>query len=269
MNRICSKIQDNLWIWSHEAGSHNNSYGLKGISRMTPTEGAYYLGVPNLIFIRYNYSRPFPSSFKQYALPFTPLKHVMWSITGAGGQHKTNEVDVLLKLASVYPNICGAFMDDFFRQPDEKGQISAYSRAELKKIKEDLKVNKRRLDLAVTLYTNNLDIPNIEKILQQIDILAFWTWEAKELKNLENNFNRLESFMPSSRKMLGCYMWDYGKSRPIPISLMRHQCNLGIKWLHEKRIEGMIFLASCICDLELEAVEWTRKWILNVGKEEI
>ena len=31
--------------------------------------------------------------------------------------------------------------------------------------------------------------------------------------------------------------------------------------------EGMIFLASCICDLKLEAVEWTRQWIQKVGDE--
>jgi len=31
----------------------------------------------------------------------------------------------------------------------------------------------------------------------------------------------------------------------------------------------MIFLASCICDLDLEAVEWTRAWIDQVGNEQL
>jgi len=35
--------------------------------------------------------------------------------------------------------------------------------------------------------------------------------------------------------------------------------------LREGAIDGMIFLASCICDLELETVEWTRRWIQEVG----
>ncbi len=48
---------------------------------------------------------------------------------------------------------------------------------------------------------------------------------------------------------------------------MRRQCELGLSWLKEGKIEGMIFLASCICDLELEAVEWTRSWIAEVGQE--
>ena len=29
-------------------------------------------------------------------------------------------------------------------------------------------------------------------------------------------------------------------------------------------IEGMVFLGSPICDLDLEAVEWTRRWINQV-----
>ena len=61
-------------------------------------------------------------------------------------------------------------------------------------------------------------------------------------------------------------MYDYGEKKPMPISLMEQQCQLGLQWLQEERIEGMIFLASCICDLGLEAVEWTREWIQDVGE---
>ena len=45
------------------------------------------------------------------------------------------------------------------------------------------------------------------------------------------------------------------------------QCETALRWLHAGRIEGMIFLASCICDMELQTVEWTREWIASVGDE--
>ena len=38
-------IKDKLWIWGHEAGSHNGGYGIPKPSRMTPVEGAFYLAV--------------------------------------------------------------------------------------------------------------------------------------------------------------------------------------------------------------------------------
>ena len=64
--------------------------------------------------------------------------------------------------------------------------------------------------------------------------------------------------------MLGCCLGDYGgDSKPIQLDLMKHQCELGTRWIEEGPIEGMIFLASCICDLDIEAVEWTRSWIKN------
>ena len=49
----------------------------------------------------------------------------------------------------------------------------------------------------------------------------------------------------------------------------QEQCELGLEWLKQGRIDGMIFLASCICDLDLETVEWTRKWIQKVGDQEL
>ncbi len=55
----------------------------------------------------------------------------------------------------------------------------------------------------------------------------------------------------------------------MPLDLMKKQCELGRKWLKEGRIEGMIFLASNVCDLELETVEWTRKWIAEVGRQQV
>ena len=62
-------------------------------------------------------------------------------------------------------------------------------------------------------------------------------------------------------------MYDYGDKKPMPVSLMEKQCHLGLRWLQEGRIEGMIFLASCICDVGLEAVEWTRQWIQKLEEK--
>ena len=42
-----------------------------------------------------------------------------------------------------------------------------------------------------------------------------------------------------------------------------------MKWLRQGRIEGMIFLAAGLCDLNLEAVNWSRSWIAQVGDQPI
>jgi hypothetical protein len=142
-------VRSRLWVWGHEAGSHNDAWHLPGKSHMTPVESAYYLGVPNALMVVYN-NKPEPP-FDRLAVAFRPLQQVVWSILGDSSSGRNN--------------------------------------------------------------------------------------------------------------------WDYDSCQPMPIALMEHPCRLGLPWLHAGRIDGIIFLASCICDLELEAVEWTRRWIARVGEE--
>jgi len=263
-----SKVKDKLWIWGHEAGSHNNGCGIKGTSRMTPVEGAFYLGVPNLIMVRYA-NKPIPP-FDQYAIPLGLLDRVVWSIVSTASS-PDNELPLVRALNPYLPNLCGVIMDDFFeRRTDQDGnKVAVFTPEELANIQNQLKnVPKRKLDLWVTLYARQLNLP-IREHLKQCDVVTLWIWHAKEIDNLKQNLERAKKLASSSHIVLGCYMWDYGGKKPMSISLMKKQCQIGLRWLQERRIEGMIFLASCICDLKLEAVEWTRKWIQEVGEENI
>jgi hypothetical protein len=259
-------VKDKLWIWGHDSGSHNDQYGLQASSRMTPAEGAFYLGVPNVIMVRYN-DRPKPP-FHQYAVALRPLRQVVWSIVGAGGAAASDEIDMAMDLAAQFPNFSGVMMDDFFRYDEASGRIAVHTIEELEAIQSRLKTSDRKLDLWVVLYNHQLEHP-VEEHLEVCDVVSFWIWTSENLESLERNFQRVEEIAPSCRKVLGCYMYDYGNGKPMPVDLMKHQCELGLQWLRHGRIEGMIFLASCICDLELETVEWTRQWINEVGGMEL
>jgi hypothetical protein len=260
-------IRDRLWLWGHEAGCHNEHWMLPGASRMTPVEAAFYMGTPNLIMVVYG-NRPAPPFF-QYALPMRPLKRLVWSIVGDSSSKRNDEssdLNEVLALAAWQPNLCGAIMDDFFHPPDENGRVARYSPEELAGFARRLHAADRPLDLWVVVYAHQLDIP-MAAHLEQCDVLTLWTWKAPDLARLEENFDKLEAIAPRKRKVLGCYMWDYGQRMPMPLEAMQHQCELGLRWLKAGRIEGMIFLASCICDLQLEAVEWTRQWIAKAGEQ--
>jgi hypothetical protein len=268
-----SSVRDKLWIWGHVEGSHNSGWGLPGNSRMTPAEGAFYLNVPNLIMVAYASAKepgkmlPAPP-YDPYLISFRPLKRVVWSIVGAGGVVSRYDLEAIRQLAQKYPNIVGVQMDDFFRETLDGGLVGSLTPQELDYVRRQLKLPKRDLSLWVTLYQQGLQ-HDLAEYLSRVDVVTFWTWQAKDLVSLEENFARAESAAPKARKVLGCYMWDYGDQKPIPIPLMQKQCQLGLEWLRRRRIEGMIFLASCICDLNLDAVEWTRNWIGQVGDEKL
>jgi hypothetical protein len=263
-----STVRDKLWLWGHDAGAHNDGWGLPGASRITPTEAAFYLGLPNLIMVRYLGRPPLP--FDQYALPLRALRRVVWSVVGAGGQTGEEERAHVLDLAARHPNITGLMLDDFFgsEQPGRGDGRAALPPAKLRELRSALTVAGRRLRLWAVLYEHQLEWP-LAPYLGLLDLVSFWTWGSERLKGLEANLERLGEVAPGCGRVLGCYLWDYGRKAPMPLDLVRHQCELGLRWLRQGRIEGMIFLASCLCDLDLEAVEWARGWIAQVGEKQL
>ena len=265
------KIRDKLWLWGHEAGSHDGAAGYEGTSRITPAEAAYYLDLPNLIMVRYRDRSGTPQPqppYDQYALALRPLRRVVWSFVNEGGVTEDDEVAHVLELAGKFRNVTGAMMDDFFIDRDPQRRLAVHTPGQLRDIRERLTVAGRRLDLWAVLYTHQLGRP-LRDHLAACDVVSLWTWHGRDLQHLERNLGRAEALHPGARLVLGCYLWDYGDKRPLPVESMERQCRAGLRWLQEGRIEGMIFLASCICDLGLESVEWTRRWIAEVGHREL
>lgn len=260
-----NRVKDRFWIWGHEAGSHDREWNLPGPSRITPVEAAFTMGIPNVIMVRYG-QEPIQLD-RQYTVPFRALQNVVWSIVGAGGTTADAERAQVMDLAGYLPNLSGVMMDDFFlNHPATDQETAVLSTGQLQEIRESLIRGDRRLDLWVVLYDHQLALP-VERHLEWCDKVSFWTWRAEDLEQLEENMSVVEDLAPACGKVLGCYMWDYGEKRPMPVEAMERQCTTGLRWLREGRIEGMIFLASCICDLGLETVEWTRDWIAGVGGE--
>lgn len=264
---MSASVRDRLWLWGHDAGAHNSGWGLPAASRITPTEAAFYLGIPNLVMVRYQGRPPLP--FDQYAVPLQALRRVVWSVVGATGQTEATERDHVLDLAIRHPNMTGLMLDDFFAgSPEDNGHTSeaaALSLPDLRELRGRLVVAGRRLELWVVVYEHQL-AHSLLPYLELLDTITYWIWDARKLPDLPCRFAALEALAPRARKVLGCYLWDYGRKAPLPLDLIRRHCELGLEWLRAGRIDGMIFLASCLCDLELEAVAWVRQWVAEAGE---
>ncbi len=278
---IADTVRDHLWIWAHPAGSYNTArskdewpfsdYGFPKTSQMTPVEGAQYLDVPNVVFLRY-IGRPSPEGLNAYARMLQPFKRVVWSINlmarrdgparFAWSSTDEEEHRVIRDLLKRYPNIIGLIMDDYFRTPGEKHMAGP----------EEVRAFKKTFGHAEfwdAIYASDLDDTS-KAHLDMVDVMTLWTRECKDLPHLEANFEKACRMFPRTRKVLGCYMWDYlGEKRPIPIEGMKHQCELGLQWLKAGRVEGICFIGTPMCDMGVEAVEWTRRWIQNVGDQRL
>ncbi len=128
------------------------------------------------------------------------------------------------------------------------------------------KVRGKQLPIMAVVYTGQIS-PRAQAHIDQVDQVVMWTWRPDDLKHLETNFANLENMVGEKPIFLGCYMFSFGDNKPLPVELMKWQTELGYQWLLEGRIQGMIFIASPICDVDLKSVEWTRQWIRRVGDQ--
>jgi hypothetical protein len=263
---MAGTVRDKLWLWGHDAGAHNEGWGLPGASRITPVEAAFYLGIPNLIMVRYQGRPPLP--FEQYAIPFRPLQRVVWSIVGPAGQTDDAERAHVLDLASRQPNLVGLMLDDFFAGSPEQRDLgvepAALSLDQLRQLRGQLTVAGRQLELWVVLYEHQLTAA-VFPYLELLDTITLWAWDAQRLTYVPERFETLRKLAPNAKKVLGCYLWDYAGRRPMPVEFVQKQCAYGLRELQSRRLDGLIFLASCICDLELESVEWVRRWVREMA----
>lgn len=272
------KARDKFWIFGVRPGQDDTLIGQcrkpfhpRFGSKVTPAEAALYLDVPNMIMVVCDgVPAPFSRQAEHYAFTFTPMKKVLWSSTGSEGYRAGNEEEFIVQLAGRHPNICGAFMDDFF------GKFSRFPEAErndrarelLKKIREGLDKASRRLDLYVVWYTSETGALD-PSVFQYIDGITLWTWNSKELPKLDERFAQIEKNFPGKKKMLGIYLYDFSNSCPVPAELMELQCGLGLKLMKEGRLDGMIFEANSVMGVGFPNDAWTRQWIQQFGDTDV
>lgn len=287
-------IRDHLWIFTVPAGCDDDWYeqgGVRGGSRMTPAEGAFYLNVPNLILVR-NQERPqlpqhekwrAKTTYEQYAISFRPLQRVLWSVVGSSGAGGLRELGPVLDLAGKHPNIAGIYLDDFIvdAQPRDGKTIGrpALTPAELQAARDRMKALKRPMEIWVTLYSHELvsDHPHfrgceppLADFLHLFDVLTLWTWSSAELKSLDQSLAALEKMAPKSARIaLGMYIWDFDGKKPVPLDLMKHQCDRALEWIKAKRIHEIIVLGNTGLDLGLSSAEYVRDWIAQAGGQPI
>ena len=304
-------VRDRLWLFGVPADGPRLFYegaGYRGGSRITPAEGAHWLGVPNLMFITQPWNQPpamarekawkTVTTKEQYAISFQSLKRVQWAAVGSGGLGGLAEVPDIVTLAKDYPNITSIYLDDFVTRTYTKRAdgttvgTPAMTEAQLKSMRTQLGKAGRPMEVWTTIYTHEFDRkhpdfkdcePPLADQMKHFDVVVLWTAKSADLRDLEKNLTLLESIKPKNcRIALGIYLWGYwdkdpakadDKSyvmgRPVPLDLMEHQCGLGLKWLKEGRVSDLVILGLAGIDQGIPSAKWMRDWIKKNGDQNL
>lgn len=295
-------VRDHVWLFACPPGGdadYLENAGVRGGSRMTPVEGAHWLGIPNLLFVTQDHNRPnavwteikwkAKTSMEQWAISFESLKRVSWSAVGSSGGGGLKTVPDIVSIAKSYPNVNGIYLDDFVKDRKKRtdGTFAgkpAMSEEELKAMRAQIAKVGRPMEVWTTVYTYDLDPqhadythcdPPLVDSLKHFDVIVLWTWNSDDLRDLEKNLARLEAVKPKSTRIaLGIYLWDYTGideakkadptyrfGKPTPLDLMEHQCGLGLKWLQEGRVSDLVILGNSHLDIGINTAPWMRNWI--------
>lgn len=267
---VAETVRDRLWIWGRPAGIYNKTHframGLR--STVEPVDGAEQMGIVNTIFIATDNL----GSLDEYYRPFRRLSRVYWSLVAAGGGTSQPARESAFALAEKNENVVGFILDDFFHEPSignaadpgpQGAMRAALTPEELRTLRQR-PVRGVHLPLMAVIYTGQLKL-GARAHLAEVDQICLWTWRPVDLAHLEANFAALKQLAPDKQLFLGCYMFDFHKNKPLPVSLMQKQVEIGHQWLLSGSIEGIIFLSTGTVGAGLEAVDWTREWIRAHG----
>ena len=266
-------VRDKLWLLSNPTNADYNMLLKRSV--MSPCEAAIYMGIPNIFMVQQypekgqeSWYKPFEPPFEQYTIPLRMLKRVAWSLVGASGVTKDWERKQVLTMAHRTPNIVGVYLDDFFH--DEPGrEVASLTLEQLRDIQQQIKGPDKKMDMYVTFYARQLNLP-IAEHLKLIDVITLWMWKPEELDEVDSYLTKLDQMAPHCRKMVGVYTTALNEKKTpawtgMPVALMQKQCEQALGWLRSGRIEGIIVYGGTTLDLGFEAVDWTREWIQEVA----
>lgn len=259
-------------MWGHDPGVYDGPNGVYNIPLSAPmsmAEGIRSMGIPNVCVIRGG------TPDEAYRSQFQDVKRVAWNLSGGSNASYHALKDYVFGLRDTTPNLTGYFLDDFFhggnapgydRNSEAQPAPASLSLEEMKQLHAETVAYKRRLDLAIVLYTAQL-YASIKPVMKYVDVVSLWIWSGSDIQQIEDNFQRYRSLVPDKRTLLGIYMWDFGGKQELKVDFMAKQLGYALRLYREGQIEGLIFHCTPLGNKGLAAVDYARDWIAKHGDE--
>ena len=261
-----NNLRDRLWMWGHDSGVYDGPKGPYNIPLSAPismADGIKYMGIPNVCVIRGG------TPSETYRQQFKDVKRIAWTLAMGSNPSYVGLKNYVFGLRDTMPNMTGYYLDDFFHgkpKVETDPAPAALSMDEMKKLYEETLAYKRRLDLAIVLYTRQI-APSIKPVMKYVDVVSLWIWDGSDIQKIEENFKKYRALVPDKRTLLGIYMWDFGGKKELSKAFMANQLDYAYRLYKEGQIEGLIFHCTPLCNKGLAAVDYARDWIAKHGHE--
>jgi hypothetical protein len=262
--RAAQSLGDILWVWATPDRAKPGAHTLDTFAQASAAQRAELLGTPHIILAGSGLPQDLQQADRLTA-EVAKYPHLVWEIAPDGGEMKPpfaydQTVARLARLARKYPQIEGVLVDDMTSVGIDKG----FKPEHLRRLRRQLAEQCPKAKLWGVLYSMNFGRENVKQYIDELDVINLWVWHAEHLADLEKHVAHCEATFPGKPIVLGLYLRDYGRNKPMPQSAMERQCETARRLAHAGRIRGIVFLTI---DDDPPIARWTADWIRRVGPE--
>ena len=246
------RVTDRFWLWGTKVNALSG-YGFPP-STMTIGEGLRMLGLHRAMMCGM-----LPPYEEEYC-PVSFCREVLWEMSFDEGFAFERNLAPIAQLHRAHPEVEGVLLDDFSTTEISKGVRPDVLRRMREEMPDDL-------GLWIVVYSMSLGIPDLEEYLRHVDGISFWIWHARDLPGVEESLDRCNELSHGLPTILGLYLYDFGDGKPLTDSQMASQLDTGLDLVRKGKCQGLCLLASSVLDVGLGAVNLTREWLKENGKD--
>jgi len=253
-----NKLRDNFWIWGHPKNSCQEACRTTCEMPVTPAESARYFGVPNVFYVPWGHDMDMAVYGKDMkGIGKTGLAFDIW------GKPGSDAIEETFKLVPLLKNLNRLVFDDFFN--DEMPHIPTWSQLTIPKfLKIRDRIHAAGLEIWVVLYQHQLEM-DIYEYLNLFDGVSFWFWSEPAIHEYHKYSKLFVDKTPGKRRLIGCYLYDFGRMRQASPELVRYQLDNNKKLMEQGEIEGVILHNNNFGGMGFSAYEEAKKWVDEHG----
>lgn len=246
-------LKNKLWIWGHPTNSLKNAFGLKGDSAVSPAEGMAELGATGIIYV------PMGQKCDRRACnaEMSPAARTGWSI------ESEEDVDDLIAQKKSFPSLTLGIFDDFFSEANAERNFTRYSPEKMVAMRE--KLHAAGLEMWVVFYTMQIGLSVWQEYLRIFDGVTLWLWDEPTNGEFDEKCRWFFSQTPNQKRMLGCYLYNFGKECPATAGSVRYQLDRGLEYLKEGSLSGIILHTNAVGGMGFSAYDEAARWSKEHG----
>lgn len=260
-----AKLREKLWVWGHPTNAFMNRSGITTESHMSPREGIIWLGGENVFYVpsRYEISR------REQAEYMKDMRNVGFALNTISKNPENFEE--ILQLGRDFDNVKIGILDDFFNAENTDNYLN-YSIETLKGYADRL--HAVGMELWMVVYSKHFreeSKPNCDmrEYFKVFDGITFWFWNESEIEFYEKRMQDFFDATEGIRRMVGCYLYNFGDEIPSNIEPTIYQLKRGLDFLKEGKIEGLIMHTNCVLDIGHKVPIEAKNWLANHLDDEL